>query len=191
MGFFSELGCQPNTTFKADDYYIWLTSIVGMPDGVSRDLLLKDLHSLIFVPRVDHDENRAEGGKSLRLIFCQEYGGVLSFPLDAPCSMLELMISMAMDIEDKIMYDPDAGCRISEWFWQMVANCGLYVCTDERYGSGWNDSYVSIVVDRINQRIYAPDGRGGLFPLQHPQEDQRDVELWFQANAYFYEKYFE
>jgi hypothetical protein len=37
-------------------------------------------------------------------------------------------------------------------------------------------------------RNYSPSGRGGLFPLRHPDEDQRGVEIWYQMAAYLYEQ---
>ena len=43
-------------------------------------------------------------------------------------------------------------------------------------------------VDVFLDRAYSPDGTGGLFPLHEPDEDQRQVELWYQMSAYLLER---
>jgi hypothetical protein len=37
-------------------------------------------------------------------------------------------------------------------------------------------------------REYDPDGRGGLFPLDGTHANQREVELWYQMQAYIIER---
>ena len=39
----------------------------------------------------------------------------------------------------------------------------------------------------INERSYAFDGYGGLFPLRKPHQDQRNIEIWYQMQAYLME----
>jgi hypothetical protein len=43
-------------------------------------------------------------------------------------------------------------------------------------------------LDRVIWRTYNFNGRGGIFPLRRPRQDQRDVELWYQLNAYIIER---
>jgi hypothetical protein len=39
-------------------------------------------------------------------------------------------------------------------------------------------------MERCVWRTYEPNGVGGFFPLENPNEDQREVELWYQMSAY-------
>jgi hypothetical protein len=43
------------------------------------------------------------------------------------------------------------------------------------------------ILDSVIWRTYSPDGRGGFFPLNQPQEDQRKIEIWYQMNKYVIE----
>jgi hypothetical protein len=73
----------------------------------------------------------------------------------------------------------------SNWFWVLLNNLGLEQCNDE---SDYDQNAVDILLDQLIWREYLEDGRGGLFPLERPAEDQRDVELWYQLNAYVVER---
>ena len=42
-------------------------------------------------------------------------------------------------------------------------------------------------LDGFINRQYEANGEGGLFPLKGVCEDQREVEIWYQMNAYLYE----
>jgi hypothetical protein len=61
----------------------------------------------------------------------------------------------------------------------------------------WNDAAshehcdIDEVLNRVIFRQYEPDGRGGFFPLQHPDHDQRGVELWYQLSAYAIERMYQ
>lgn len=174
-------------------YFEWL---VGLVDGGDHLLLLKDLYSLPFVPRIPFDENRANYGVELRKAFASCEGGRISAgELEKPCSILELLVSLADRFEFELddPYNPtqtgDAGC--ARYFWLMLKNLGLYEM-DDLYG-GYDDlggrETVEAAVRRLNDRTYAYDGTGGLFPLRHPAQDQRSVEIWYQMNAYLIENY--
>jgi hypothetical protein len=66
----------------------------------------------------------------------------------------------------------------------LLENIGLDSFTDNRYEEG----YVDEVVQRVVFRKYARNGHGGLFPLRHADEDQRDIEIWYQLSAYLLEE---
>lgn len=174
-------------------YFEWL---VGLVDGGDHLRLMKDLYSLPFVPRIPFDENRAAYGVELRKVFASCEGGRISAKeLEKPCSILELLVSLAdrfkFELDDP--YDPtqaeDAGSV--KYFWILLKNLGLYEI-DDLYG-GYDDrggrATVEAAVRRLNDRTYAYDGTGGLFPLRHPAQDQRSVEIWYQMNAYLIENY--
>lgn len=143
---------------------------------------------------VPRDEDRAANGQWLRLRFSNETGvAVKDKWLEIECSFLEFLVALSYSIEDKIMYDPDHPDRAHEWFWMMMGNAGLDEFDDERMMRSGILAFQTVgeVVDRILKRRYEANGYLGLFPLRKPSCDQRNVEIWYQANEYMAENYFD
>ncbi len=160
------------------EYFVWLCRQVGVVRRRARKdnyyNIMKMLYTKEFVWIILKDENRAAEGLELRREFLEDRGFTPdpSF-LELGCDMLELFVGLARRFE----YLWDA--PISDRFWFLMGSLGL---------EAFNDS-VSIpeelVLDRLDRfmwRQYDYDGTGGLFPLKNPQQDQRNVELWFQMN---------
>lgn len=173
-------------------YRNWL---LGLVDGGSHSILFDVLYDTEFEwdPDIPRDSGRASDGRYLRLRFAEEEGIEMRDEwLAWPCSFLEFLISLAIVIEEDIMYDPSEPDRTPDWFWLMMRNAGLDMYTDANMLEGGTMALgmVHEKVERILRRRYSPSGDGGLFPLKHPQMDQRKVEIWYQANAYFIEEYF-
>ena len=165
-------------------YFEWMYDLV-CEDRYSKSItyrkLLSHLHSIEFIYSIPRDSNRANDGEKLRYRFallqdCEE----LSDYLDDPCSVLEMMIALAIRVEENIMDDPEIGDRTSQWFWGMITNLGLGGMNDKHY----DRDYVNEVVDRFLYREYEPDGKGGLFRIRDCEYDLRDVEIWCQFNYY-------
>lgn len=167
-----------------DELYLeWLNSQVG--DSVfNRNRtywrLLKQLHDKEFVWVVPNDDNRVADGRDLRTEFVEEAGltNVDDGWINMGCSMLELIIALSR----RLAFEAEGKPRV--WFWHMLKNLYLSTLDDE---SVYSEAYVEQVMHNIIWRQYEPDGFGGLFPLKHPQEDQRKVELWYQLSAYVLE----
>jgi hypothetical protein len=143
---------------------------------------------------VPRDADRADDGRYLRLRFAEEEGLECKDEwLIEPCSFLEFLISLAYLIDDRIMYDPEKPDQVVDWFWLMMGNARLDACTDDYMMQGGTLAYSMVmeIVNMIMNRAYDYNGYPGLFPLRKPQMDQRKVEIWYQANAYFIEAYFE
>lgn len=163
-----------------DEYFEWLFDLVGgnRCPGLSYRKLLMHLHSVEFRYYVPNDDNRAGDGIELRYRFHLHHD--LYFDPDhelrGPCSVLEMMVALALRCEETIMTNPDYGDRTSQWFWKMIKNLNLDKMIDDRY----NRRYVDEVVGRFLNREYEPDGRGGLFTVKHCKYDLRDVEIWTQ-----------
>lgn len=140
-----------------------------------------ELHSIRFRYSIPNDVNRADDGISLRHRFALIYGYENeSDYLNEPCSVLEMLIALAIRCEEDIMDDPRYGDRTKQWFWQMIVNLGLGAMTDDRFDRGY-------VLDRINiflNREYEPNGEGGLFTIHDCEHDLRDVEIWYQLCWY-------
>ena len=171
------------------DYFCWLCEMVCV-DGRYTDssywILAKILWNTDFYWMIDMDENRAADGEGLRYRY-ECIGGTDSY--DGPCTVLEMMIALA-DRMDTVMDELDGECRVPMFFWEMIDNLGLSEYTDEWFNEGNDDrGEIDHILEEFLERGYDYYGHGGLFPLKNPREDQREVELWYQANAYLLENY--
>lgn len=174
------------------DYFAWLCDLVGIESPeVSFLLMAKDLHSIPFEFYVLHDENRAEDGKALREEYQEDSPWVWSAIdiLDSPCSMFEMLIALSKRMDFELSGTEDEVARPSRYFWEMIDNLGLLRYSDDNYDELNGYYKVKEVAARLNHRTYSPDGSGGLFPLMRIDRDQRDVEIWYQMQAYLNERY--
>ena len=165
---------------KGVNYLNWLSEI-AIPDADQRDLyqkLLLGLYSEDFYWSVKNDGNRAGDGENLRWIFEDETG--LICEKEGPCSVLEMLVALARDCENEIMYDPDEGDRTGVWFWEMIENLGLGEMDDWCFDLDQFD----VVMRRFLDRKYGADGDGGPFYICGFRGDMRRIELWYQLNFY-------
>ena len=169
-------------------YRNWLMDTMDAWDyGVLFDIL----YETEFVWTVERDVNRAEDGKDLRIRFAEQSGlplpGILK---DWPCSFLEMLIGLAYSIEEDITYDPQYGDQTAAWFWVMMGNLHLDAMDDAMMFECGHvaDAEVRDICETVMNRTYRADGYGGIFPLQDAPEDQRKVEICYQANAYCVEQ---
>ena len=174
----------------ANEYFEWLLNLVGYYHRYNKETshrkVLVYLHNTEFtyVSSIPRDENRAEDGVRLRYRFGDEAGysdPIICDCLDyLPCSVLEMMVALALRCEETIMDDPHIGDRTGQWFWTMMGNLGLGMMSDSRY----DQEYVTDTVERFLNREYEPDGRGGLFRIRDCDRDLRNVEIWYQLCWY-------
>ena len=172
-----------------DEYFEWMCDIVcgdRYSDNISYRKLLVYLHDTMFRWSIPKDKNRAEDGKNLRYRFALSnyrgrYVDSVTYDLgDGPCSVLEMMVALAIYCEESIMDDPLYGDRTGQWFWGMITNLGLGSMTDDRF----DIRYVEEVIETFLNREYEPDGKGGLFTVRHCNRDLRDVEIHYQLCWY-------
>lgn len=167
-----------------NEYFNWLYEIVcedRFPATVSYRKLLMRLHSIEFTYSISKDKNRAADGVDLRYRFelaCDRMP--ISRYLKGPCSVLEMMVALAIRCEETIMDDPQFGNRTSQWFWSMIVSLGLGNMIDSRF----DKNKVDEVIDRFLKREYDADGSGGLFTVKNSFQDLRDVEIWTQMCLY-------
>lgn len=169
-----------------NDYFNWMQNLVcgEYSDGKEWNKLLSALHNIDFIYILDMDANRADDGKDLRYRFFDEIsypGASLPASINSkPCSVLEMMVALAIRCEEHIMDDPDSGDRTGKWFFEMVKSLQLYSMTDD----GFEKDVVYERVDRFLKRQYSPNGRGGLFTVTNARQDMRDIEVWYQMMWY-------
>ena len=168
-------------------YFNWLYQLVcndRYSFKFSHHRLLMRLHSIHFSWIIKEDENRAYDGLALRYRFECENGlepdTMNLYFGDKPCTVLEMMIALAIKCEEGIMYDPYYGDRTGQWFWSMIVSLGLGGMTDQRY----NREEVDDVIFTFLTRKYDYDGKGGLFTIPDCGVDIRNVEIWTQMCWY-------
>ena len=129
------------------------------------------------------DANRAYDGIELRRYFELDTGNSRAY-LSGPCSILEMMVALAIRCEETIMCNTKLGDRTGQWFWSMVNNLELGSMTDRNY----DQKYVDQCVHRLLYREYDADGRGGLFTVRNCEYDLRKMEIWSQLMRYISDK---
>ena len=165
-----------------NEYFEWMYRIVcDDTSHITYRKLLRNLYDTEFVWSVDMDSNRASYGISLRYRFGYDYGysreEIDEYFGNMPCSVLEMIIALSIDIEEHIMCDPSIGDRTGQWFWKMIVNLGL----GSMYDSRFNEEEVDEIIDIFLKREYEADGRGGLFRIRGCKYDLRKFEIWIQA----------
>lgn len=171
-----------------DEYNEWLFDSVGphrFAEHSSYWRLITRLHETEFRYSIRNDENRAQDGIDLRYRFALKCGYEYSYDfvmecLHGPCSVLEMMVALAIRCEEHIMDDPDIGDRTQQWFWNMIVNLGLGSMTDDRY----DEDFVDRRIETFLNREYEPNGKGGLFTVDNARRDLRNVEIWYQLCWY-------
>lgn len=160
-------------------YFNWLCArVVNLSDIPNPTYwkVLAQLHRTEFVWVVMGDDNRAEDGKELR----REFIFQAELP-DNPewramgCSCFEMLIAFARRAE----FQDETPTH--EWFWEFMRNLDL---TDWHDDSDYDENLVDGILEEFIWRTYLPNGAGGLFPIDNPGEDQRQVEIWYQFCEY-------
>ena len=178
-----------------EEYFEWLYNYVcngRSHSKISYVKLLKLLHQIEFTFSIPMDENRAIDGIDLRYRFAVDNGydsretildihDVMDI-LYGPCSVLEMMVALAIRCEETIMDDTRYGDRTGQWFWNMISNLGIGLMTDDIF----DEDLVLMIIYRFLDRNYEPDGKGGLFYIRGCEDDLRDIEIWTQLSWYLY-----
>lgn len=167
-------------------YFNWLYDQVckGRSHGkISYIRLFEYLHEIEFIYSIPNDVNRADDGVDLRYRFAmdeEDYGETIDAIDDRPCSVLEMMIALAIRCEENIMDNTRYGNRTAQWFWSMMTNLGIGNMMDDVF----DEKVVNSIIYDFLYRCYDADGKGGLFYIRDCEYDLRDVEIWTQLCWY-------
>lgn len=172
-------------------YFHWLCSMVNADDPQESYICLMGvLFDTEFEWTIGNDVNRAEDGKRLRDPFFSDEES-----LSKPCSVLEMMIALAIRIDEEVMWNPDKGDRTAVWFWEMIDNLGLGEL-DDGLEYGKIERIASRKLHIFVHRMYKSDGVGSLFPMKTPLQKNGAVtkkchklEVWYQMMLYMVNKY--
>lgn len=171
------------TARPLDDVYLeWLYRQVvddHRKSALSYWTLFRALYKKEFVWLILNDDNRIEDGLEYRAEFLRsnDIEGAEEWS-SLGCSFLEVLLGLSRRLE----FETDLSLR--EWFWHFISVLELDHLHDK---TAFPSGAVDGILDRVIWRLYRPDGEGGLFPLKNARQDQRQVELWYQLNAYLIE----
>ena len=179
-------------------YFQWLCTLIHA-DSFEKSyyILCGELHKFPFWTKHPRDINRNNDGLQLRTDYICEMELDLGDQLDEftsvsenDCSMFEMMVALSKRMNDELMTE-DSGDKTHEYFWEIMKNLGLDEYDDDKFGeeNGASTTQVRDILGNLNQRRYKRDGSGGMFPLKHPEKNQKNVEIWYQMQAYINEKY--
>lgn len=168
-----------------DRYFDWMCKIIDYHDETrTYSDLLYLLHDVPFTYVLSMDANRLEDGLNLRYRFGKTMGykkkTIDRYFNNIRCSILEMMVALAIRLEEHIMDDPEIGDRTNQWFWTMIRSLGLEDMDDENF----DETYSYEVICRFLDHDYESNGTGGLFTIEKCPEDLRGVEIWYQACWY-------
>lgn len=164
-----------------EEYFLWLCKFVGCHH---RRELLRFLFETDFRYNLPMDGNRYEDGVNLRYRFADEnnyhYRFIAAWLDDRDCSVLEMMVALALRIEEHITGDPELGDQTARWFEDMLSSMNLWYMTDDKFNEGLARRTIELMMDRAYKR----NGDGGLFYLPNTRKDLRRAEIWYQAMWY-------
>jgi hypothetical protein len=158
------------------EYYEWLKAQIEIPNGKSYNGVFEIMHNLEFVWTVPNDDNRIQDGLDLRYEFLNSPEQTLHLQ---GATLLEILVSLSRRTAFT------AGGTPEQWAWQLLRNLRFHKKPDPL--TEHQSARVKDMLDTLIWRTYQRDGRGGFFPLNHPDEDQTKVEIWYQMNKYVME----
>lgn len=170
------------------DYFLYLYQMVCGGDenckNIRWDMLMAQLYQTPFrYSYILMDGNRLEDGLALRERFIDEHNCsayTVKMLDEHECSILEVMIALALRMEEETMASSEYGDRTNQWFWYMIVSLGLNGMTNDHY----DPQYVGEVLERFLDREYSPDGAGSLFYVPSTSKDFRNLEIWYQMCEY-------
>lgn len=169
-----------------NEYYLWLLSKIRADLHTNYSMLLAKLNSTQYRMTRDVDQPRVRKVAELKQEFCDEC--FINYPVsnDIPnVSVLEVLVSIALDTERMVMRDGDMGDRTELWFWSMIHNLGLEEYTNDRY----NEVMVNALLDRFVNHTYLKNGIGSVGYTMKSRGDFRKLDIWHQFNIWLSENY--
>lgn len=155
------------------DYLNWLISqiqIIGPPRAYNE--LFFQMHSTPFVWSIEGDDSRVNDGRDLRI----DYPHRDDLSNQEYVSFLEVLLGLSRRLAFI------AGGEAELWAWQLIENLGFANFTDPLTNPKRREIRKRLTM--VMARTYGPDGNGGFFPLNNPEEDQTQIKIWKQLQAY-------
>lgn len=138
-----------------------------------------------FRVQVQDDWNRLGDGEYLKYRFAYEKGIPYAEVDSGDMSewkpkCIDVILAIAYSIRNMALREESDS--ISDLFWGMMNSMGL---------DNPNLSVKDIIqrLDDFMDRNFEPNGHGGLFIVNNPNLDMRELTIWEQINVYVGEKY--
>lgn len=160
-----------------EGYLEELKDLVGFYDDgyLNYDSLFRCLFNINFVASNEMDENRESDIYGLLRV---PYGYLEDEPW---VSVLELLISLALRVAQRVVGDEDPGRH----FWEWVDNLGLLEYTDRHF----SETKVKQIIDIWLSKSYKKNGKGSPWILKSDDFDVRTCDIWRHCNLYISENY--
>lgn len=144
--------------------------------------LTKQLYKTPYSWIIHDDKHRGEDGKELRRKFIEDCDiqDIEVNWLQDQCSVLEMLVGLAC----RAGFDTNE--ETGDWLWRFLTNLNLQGYNDRVY-TALVMKEVDVIVQRWLNRTYEKNGVGGLFPLNHARQDQTQIKIWYQLQAYLLE----
>lgn len=177
---------------KYFDYLVSLVNGLGY-DGEDWMIMLGRLQLTEFIVKIPLDIDRKYDCLALRQRFLDAYPmskedcEYLRF--NDYFSVLEVMVELAIRIEEDVMYDPEVTVsRIPCWFFDMCNKMNIAI-PDSAFGhdSGEIIGHIDERIDNWINREIEPNGAGSPFPLMNCKNDARTTPIWDQCMYYITE----
>lgn len=167
-------------------YFTWLLGIVDIPPLKEHENICWELFHTEFFWSLANDENRALDVNELlyehKMYLAPKTHAI--FRHDGAVSVFEMLICLSKRM-DFLLTEGGQPTRVHLYFWEMLRNLGY---DPERTFEGCvvhNPEALKIWLDRA----FSPDGKGSIFPIEKPLQNQREIEIWSQMGDYMHEKY--
>lgn len=164
-------------------YFDWMMTKIRASANYKE--LIDYLYRTPFEATMFEDNNRVAAGLDLVYQFAYEnnidYTEIDSYFSNLrECSILEMMIALAMKMENQFLGGLSSEDQTWKWFWQMIKNLGLDIY-DNRHFDGYE---IDCILATFIDRKYSSDGQGGLFHIRNCKYDLRQVEIYNQMCWY-------
>ena len=118
--------------------------IIDLFDGYEHVCLFRQLMTIEFRWTVQLDANLLPCVRKFREKMGRDYDGPKGRP-----TVLEILATLAVECEDKIMHNDDFGNRTCQWFWMMLYNLGVNIYDDAHYTDRTAEEIDEKVIDEV------------------------------------------
>lgn len=155
------------------------------------------LHSIAFRSEIYDDRNRILDAAYMRDEYISEFSKDISeddkdILLSWDISVFEVLLKLAIRIEDDIFTSSSNEDRTKEWFFMMLKNMDIDDILHTTY-SEQREEFIKNQVDIFLDRSYGSHGHdGNIFvfsKVTYPNLDVRKMELWDQMQLWSTEQY--
>lgn len=155
------------------------------------------LHSIAFRSEIYDDRNRILDAAYMRDEYIFEFSKDISeddkdILLSWDISVFEVLLKLAIRIEDDIFTSSSNEDRTKEWFFMMLKNMDIDDILHTTY-SEQREEFIKNQVDIFLDRSYESHGHNGnifvFSKIAYPNLDVRKMELWDQMQLWSTEQY--